>query len=144
MRERAHALLAELRIEDLADRPYGVRPGGRRARLLIARALMAGPGLPLLDEPFHALDLPSFEDLIGALRHLAGSRPKPARVTVTHHLEELSPAITHALLLREGSVLARGVVEEVLTREPMTACSGRSIEVTRHAGRWPARSGGFG
>ncbi|MEU8760068.1 ATP-binding cassette domain-containing protein [Streptomyces sp. NPDC048659] len=143
VRERAHELLGELQIKDLADRPYGVCSGGQRARILIARALMADPGLLLLDEPFNALDLPSREDLIDTMRHLAESRSELATVTVTHHLEELSPAITHALLLREGRVLARGPVEDVLTPEHMTACFGRPIQVTRDAGRWLARSSGL-
>ncbi|MEU6847676.1 ATP-binding cassette domain-containing protein [Streptomyces sp. NPDC046716] len=143
VRDRAHELLAELQIKDLADRPYGVCSGGQRARILIARALMANPSLLLLDEPFNALDLPSREDLIDTMRRLADNRPELATVTVTHHLEELSPAISHALLLKEGRVLARGAVEDVLTADRMTACFGRPIEVTRHAGRWLARSGGL-
>ncbi|MFE1955964.1 ABC transporter ATP-binding protein [Streptomyces sp. NPDC059524] len=142
VRDRADALLAELDIKDLADRPYGVCSGGQRARVLIARALMADPALLLLDEPFNALDLPSREDLIDTMRRLAAGRPHLATVTVTHHLEELSPAIGHALLLRDGRVLARGPVEDVLTPDRMTACFGRPIEVTRHAGRWLARSAG--
>ncbi|MFG2206056.1 ABC transporter ATP-binding protein [Streptomyces sp. NPDC048638] len=140
-RERAHRLLAELDCKELADRPYGVCSGGQRARILIARALMSDPRLLLLDEPFNALDLPSREDLIDALHRLALVRPELATVTVTHHLEELSPAIGHALLLRDGRVQARGPVTEVLTGERMTACFGRPIEVSRHEGRWLARSG---
>ncbi|MGW2631873.1 ABC transporter ATP-binding protein [Streptomyces chattanoogensis] len=140
-RERAHELLAELDCKELADRPYGVCSGGQRARILIARALMADPSLLLLDEPFNALDLPSREDLIDALHRLALARPELATVTVTHHLEELSPAIGHALLLRDGRVQARGPVTEVLTGDGMTACFGRPIEVSRHEGRWLARSG---
>ncbi|MFI0149604.1 ABC transporter ATP-binding protein [Streptomyces lydicus] len=139
-RERAHELLAELDCKELADRPFGVCSGGQRARILIARALMSAPALLLLDEPFNALDLPSREDLIDALHRLARSRPELATVTVTHHLEELSPAIGHALLLRDGRVQARGPVEEVLTGARMTACFGRPIEVSRHEGRWLARS----
>ncbi|MFI9078199.1 ABC transporter ATP-binding protein [Streptomyces sioyaensis] len=140
-RERAHELLAELDCKELADRPYGVCSGGQRARILIARALMADPRLLLLDEPFNALDLPSREDLIDALHRLAAGRPELSTVTVTHHLEELSPAVGHALLLREGRVQARGPVDEVLTGARMTACFGRPIEVSRHEGRWLARSG---
>lgn len=140
-RERAHELLAELDCKELADRPYGVCSGGQRARILIARALMPDPSLLLLDEPFNALDLPSREDLIDALHRLALGRPELATVTVTHHLEELSPAIGHALLLRDGRVQARGPVAEVLTGDGMTACFGRPIEVSRHEGRWLARSG---
>ncbi|MBB5936961.1 ABC transporter ATP-binding protein [Streptomyces zagrosensis] len=152
-RERAGALLAELGCKELADRPYGVCSGGQRARILIARALMADPGaesgrpncqLLLLDEPFNALDLPSREDLIDTMRQLADARPHLATVTVTHHLEELSPSIGHALLLRDGRVQAQGPAPDVLTDAGLTACFGRPIEVSQHAGRWLARSASFG
>ncbi|MEU4083929.1 ABC transporter ATP-binding protein [Streptomyces aureus] len=141
VRRRGLELLAELDIKELADRPYGVCSGGQRARILIARALMAEPALLLLDEPFNALDLPSREDLVDAMQRLAGSRPDLATVTVTHHLEELSPAVSHTLLLREGRVLARGPVDVTLTDSWMTHCFGRRITVARHGGRWAAYSG---
>ncbi|NEC32719.1 ABC transporter ATP-binding protein [Streptomyces rubrogriseus] len=141
VRLRAHDLLLELGVKELADRPYGVCSGGQRARVLIARALMADPALLLLDEPFNALDLPSREDLVEAMHHLAEGRPRLATVTVTHHLEELSPAVSHALLLREGRVLSRGAVDEVLTGSLLTSCFGRDITVARRDGRWSAYSG---
>ncbi|MFC4033699.1 ABC transporter ATP-binding protein [Streptomyces polygonati] len=141
VRERAHALLAELEIKELAERPYGVCSGGQRARVLVARALMADPSLLLLDEPFNALDLPSREDLIDAMHRLALTRTELATITVTHHLEELSPAIGHVMLLKEGRVLTSGPVADVLTGVRMTECFGRPIEVSRHEGRWLARSG---
>ncbi|MFG7940527.1 MULTISPECIES: ABC transporter ATP-binding protein [Streptomyces] len=140
-RELAHELLAELGCKELADRPFGVCSGGQRARVLIARALMPAPSLLLLDEPFNALDLPSREDLIDALARLAADRPALSTITVTHHLEELPPNTSHALLLREGRVRARGPVAEVLTGELMTQTFGRAIEVTSQNGRWLARSG---
>jgi iron complex transport system ATP-binding protein len=140
-RERAHELLAELECKELTDRPYRVCSGGQRARILIARALMADPSLLLLDEPFNALDLPSREDLIDSLRRLAANRAELATVTVTHHLEELPPTTSHALLLREGRVGASGPAAEVLTGPLMTECFGRPIEVSRQDGRWLARSG---
>ncbi|MER6164583.1 ABC transporter ATP-binding protein [Streptomyces violaceorubidus] len=141
VRLRARELLTELGVKELADRPYGVCSGGQRARVLIARALMADPALLLLDEPFNALDLPSREDLVEAMHQLAEGRPQLATVTVTHHLEELFPAVSHALLLREGRVLSRGAVDEVLTGSLLTACFGRDITVARRDGRWSAYSG---
>ncbi len=141
VRERAHALLAELEIKELAERPYGVCSGGQRARILVARALMADPSLLLLDEPFNALDLPSREDLIDAMHRLALTRADLATITVTHHLEELSPAIGHVLLLKDGRVLTSGRAVAVLTAAHMTECFGRPIEVDNHQGRWLARSG---
>lgn len=140
-RQLATELLSELECKELADRPFGVCSGGQRARILIARALMPAPSLLLLDEPFNALDLPSREDLIDALRRLAADRPSLATITVTHHLEELPPTTSHALLLREGRIGAVGTVFEVLTGEQMTQCFGRPIEVTHQDGRWLARSG---
>ncbi|MFE0760255.1 ABC transporter ATP-binding protein [Streptomyces smyrnaeus] len=140
-RRLASELLSELDCKELADRPFGVCSGGQRARILIARALMPAPSLLLLDEPFNALDLPSREDLIDALRRLAADRPSLATVTVTHHLEELPDTTSHALLLREGRVTACGPVSEVLTGELMTQCFGRPIDVGRQDGRWLARSG---
>lgn len=139
-RERAHELLAELNCKDLADRPYAVCSGGQRARILVARALIADPALLLLDEPYNALDLPSREDLIDAMRELACTRPELATVTVTHYLEELPGSTTHALLMRDGRVQACGTVGDVLTSARLTACFGRQVEVERHADRWSARS----
>jgi iron complex transport system ATP-binding protein len=141
VRDRADALLVELEIKDLAERAYGVCSGGQRASILVARALMAEPSLLLLDEPFNALDLPSREDLIDAMHRLAKARTGLATITVTHHLEELSPAIGHVLLLKEGRVLTSGAAEQVLTGERMTQCFGRPIAVSRQEGRWLARSG---
>jgi iron complex transport system ATP-binding protein len=141
VRDRAHALLAELEIKELADRAYGVCSGGQRARILVARALMADPALLLLDEPFNALDLPSREDLIDAMHRLAVTRTGLATITVTHHLEELSPAVGHVMLIKEGRALISGPAAEVLTGDRMTECFGRPIEVSRHQGRWLARSG---
>ncbi|WP_377273642.1 ABC transporter ATP-binding protein [Peterkaempfera sp. SMS 1(5)a] len=140
-RERAHVLLAELGCKELADRRFGDCSGGQRARILICRALMADPSLLLLDEPFNALDLPSREDLVDALHRLAADRAGLATVTVTHHVEELPPSTTHAFLLKEGRELASGPVDGVLTQDNMTVCFGRPIRVSRHDGRWYARSG---
>ena len=64
---------------------------------------MRRPPLLLLDEPADGLDLPGREALLAALAMLAGEQPAPAVVLVTHHLEELPPTITHALLLATGA-----------------------------------------
>ncbi|MFJ8039365.1 ABC transporter ATP-binding protein [Kitasatospora sp. NPDC096147] len=139
--ERAHRLLAELGLKELTDRRFGDCSSGQRARILISRALMADPALLLLDEPFNALDLPSREDLIDALSLLSARQPGLTTITVTHHLEELPPNTTHALLLRDGRVLASGPVATALTSDHLSACFGRPVRVTHDEGRWYARSG---
>ena len=101
---------------------------------------MRRPPLLLLDEPADGLDLPGREALLAALARLAGEQPAPAVVLVTHHLEELPPTITHALLLRGGRAVACGAAPDVLAAESLSACFGVPVEVTRADGRWAARA----
>jgi iron complex transport system ATP-binding protein len=112
---------------------------GQRGRALIARALMPEPRLLLLDEPATGLDLPGREQLIGALEELRRAHPRLATVLVTHHLEELPPGTTHAVLLRDGRVLARGPVAEVLTDDQVGKCFDLPLTLERREGRWNVR-----
>ena len=106
--ERAAELLTELGAGHLADRTFGTLSEGERKRVQIARALMADPELLLLDEPAAGLDLGGREDLVSTLSVLAADPASPATVLVSHHVEEIPPGFTHALLLRAGSVVAAG------------------------------------
>ena len=104
----------------LADRTFGTLSEGERKRVQIARALMADPELLLLDEPAAGLDLGGREDLVSTLSVLAADPGSPATVLVSHHVEEIPPGFTHALLLRAGRVVAAGPIDEVLTEaEPV-------------------------
>ena len=77
----------------------------------IARALMTDPELLLLDEPAAGLDLGGREDLVSTLSVLAMDADSPATVLVSHHVEEIPPGFTHALLLRDGRVVASGLLD---------------------------------
>jgi iron complex transport system ATP-binding protein len=138
-RRRADQLLELMGASELADRAFEHCSQGERQRLLLARALMADPRLILLDEAAAGLDLPSRERLLGALVGLRRQRPQLTTVMVTHHLEEIPPTATHALLLRDGRVTAAGPVEEVLTGARVSDCFDVAVEVERSAsGRWTA------
>ncbi len=109
--ERALQLLEELGVKGLADRTFGTLSEGERKRVQIARALMTDPELLLLDEPAAGLDLGGREDLVSTLSVLANDPDSPATVLVSHHVEEIPPGFTHALLLRGGKVVAAGPVD---------------------------------
>ena len=100
--ERADELLAQLRIDALADRTFGTLSEGERKRVQIARALMTDPELLLLDEPAAGLDLAGRETLVNTLGELAQDHYAPASVLVTHHVEEIPAGVTHVMLLRGG------------------------------------------
>ena len=135
---RAFALLNEWGMGPLLNRPFASLSEGERKRVQIARALMTDPELLLLDEPAAGLDLGGREDLVHRLSELARDDDAPAIVLVTHHLEEVPPGFTHAMLMRDGEVVASGPVDEVLTSGNLSETFGLPLEVMVNAGRYTA------
>ncbi len=136
--DRARQLLGALGAEHLAQRSFGTLSEGERKRTLIARALMTDPELLLLDEPAAGLDLGGREDLVSRLSALALDAEAPASVLVTHHVEEIPPGYSHALLLREGRVVAAGLLDDVLTDANLSATFGLPLTVQHRRGRYTA------
>ncbi len=137
--ERAAELLVEVGAQQLADRTFGTLSEGERKRVQIARALMTDPELFLLDEPAAGLDLGGREDLVSTLSVLALDDASPATVLISHHVEEIPPGFTHAMLLREGKVVAQGPVRDVIDEENLSATFGMPLVVTHQDDRWAAR-----
>jgi iron complex transport system ATP-binding protein len=137
--DRAIDMLESLGAEHLVDRTYGTLSEGERKRVLIARALMTDPELLLLDEPAAGLDLGGREELVGRLAQLAADPDAPATVLVTHHVEEIPPGFTHGLLLKEGQVVAQGLLSDVLTAQNLSIAFHQSIALERIDGRYFAR-----
>ncbi|HVV89347.1 MAG TPA: ATP-binding cassette domain-containing protein [Solirubrobacterales bacterium] len=137
-RARADRLLGEIGVEPLRDRKFEDCSQGERQRLLLARALMDDPDLLLLDEPTTGLDLPSRERLIASLDAMAEANVDLPTVIVTHHLEEIPATTTHALLLRDGAIVAAGEADAVLTGEPVSTTFDIEVEVAHNSGRWAA------
>jgi iron complex transport system ATP-binding protein len=137
--ERADELLAEVGVSRLAERTFGTLSEGERKRVQIARALMTDPELLLLDEPAAGLDLGGREDLVSTLAVLAQAQSSPATVLVSHHVEEIPPGFTHAMLLRDGQVVAAGPLTEVITEANLTATFRMPLVLSYEAGRFAAR-----
>jgi iron complex transport system ATP-binding protein len=137
--DRARSLLMEVGMSRFADRTFGTLSEGERKRVQIARALMSDPELLLLDEPAAGLDLGGREDRVSTLSVLATDPYSPATVLVSHHVEEIPPGFTHALLLRSGGVVAQGPVDEVITPTNLSATFGMPLLLRFEDGRWSAR-----
>ncbi|HZN19964.1 MAG TPA: ABC transporter ATP-binding protein [Micromonosporaceae bacterium] len=137
---RARALLDQLGVASVADRPYGTLSEGERKRVQLARSLMTDPELLLLDEPAAGLDLGGREELLQRLTDLAYDPDAPALVLVTHHVEEIPAGFTHALLLREGSVVAQGLLTDTVTSEHLSKAFGLPLRVEYVDGRFTARA----
>ncbi|MDP9333627.1 MAG: ATP-binding cassette domain-containing protein [Actinomycetota bacterium] len=138
-RARALDLLREWRCAALASHAFTTLSAGERQRVLLARMLMNEPGLALLDEPTAGLDIGGREELVADLATWARDRARPALVLVTHHLEEIPPAFTHALVLKAGKVLASGTLKETVTSEILSEAFGVALNVEEREGRYTAR-----
>jgi iron complex transport system ATP-binding protein len=143
---RARELLDAFGVGQLANRTYGTLSEGERKRTQIARALMTDPELLLLDEPAAGLDLGGREDLVRRLSQLAADPDAPALVLVTHHVEEIPPGFTHALLLADGQAVAAGLTPDVITADNLSKTFGMPLTVDRQAtpagDRYTARAAG--
>jgi iron complex transport system ATP-binding protein len=132
----ARKLLRFLGGAQLAEREWQFLSQGERQRVLIARALMARPKLLILDEPCAGLDPVAREHFLRFIGKLARRPRGPALVLVTHHVEEILPCFSHALLLRGGRVTAAGPRAATLTSKKLSAAFGAPLRLARRAGRY--------
>ncbi|WP_088102102.1 ABC transporter ATP-binding protein [Halalkalibacter urbisdiaboli] len=115
--ERAGMLLQQLKIERLAQECYIHLSQGEKRRVMIARALMASPQLLILDEPCNGLDIFAREQLLDTVQTLAEQPHGPTLIYVTHHIEEVVPAVSHALLINQGTIVKAGKKKSTLTND---------------------------
>jgi iron complex transport system ATP-binding protein len=135
-RSRARSILAQIECPHLAERPWGVLSQGERQRVLIGRALMARPRLLILDEPCAGLDPAAREHFLQFVQRLGKSRSAPALVLVTHHVEEVMPVFSHALILKAGQVAGAGRKQRVLTPRLLSEAFATPMGLKRRRGRY--------
>ena len=111
-RERAHAVLAFLHLEHLADVEVSKLPVGQARLVELARALCLTPKVLLLDEPASGLDpqeTAEFVALLGRVRSVLGC----AMLLVEHDMGVVMPLCDHVVVMDFGKVLASGTPAEV-------------------------------
>jgi iron complex transport system ATP-binding protein len=133
--KRARGIAAFLDCASITDRPYGVLSFGERQRALIGRALMPDPRILILDEPCEGLDIHAREIILSRLDTLTAAPNSPALLLVTHRVEEIPPGITHALVIKNGRVLASGEKLATVTSEILTEAMGIGVEILHRNGR---------
>ncbi|MEO1439558.1 MAG: ABC transporter ATP-binding protein [Chloroflexota bacterium] len=104
--------LAQVNMLDFAERSFSTLSGGEKQRVLIARALSQQSQFLVLDEPTNHLDIRYQLEILDIVHKL--------RVTTLTALHDLNLAALYCdqlYLLSEGSVLASGTPEDVLTED---------------------------
>ncbi len=132
----ARQVMHDLGVESLADTPLGKMSTGQQRRCLLGRALVHKPDTLILDEPTAGLDLSASFDYLTRIRDLVSNGKNI--VLVTHLLNEIPPDIERIVLLREGSIVADGPKEEVLTEDNLQTTYGTLIKLARVDGYYLA------
>ncbi len=137
---QARAALEEFDAAHLAERRLSSLSGGEARRVWLARARVQAAPLWVLDEPTAFLDL---KHQVQALRRLQALVRQGLGVLAVLHDVALAPHVaTHALLLKEGQVLAQGPAAQVLTAEHLSALYDVPLQLQSTLGPvWPAVEG---
>jgi len=122
---RIAELLDRFRIADLAGRYPHELSGGQKQRASIARALIADPGVLLLDEPANGLDATLRDDLHSLILEIRQSVTIPIML-VTHNPEECFVLADQVLIYDGGTILHRAAPAELL-RNPASAAVARLL-----------------
>ncbi len=130
--EAIAAAIATCQLDDLAARPVSELSGGEQKRVHIARALAQQAPLLLLDEAAAHLDIRHALQLYDVVRRQVESLDLACLMT-THDLAAASTHADDVVLLKDGQVVARGSVDEVMAPEPLEAAFGVAVEVGHHA-----------
>jgi iron complex transport system ATP-binding protein len=135
-KKKARQILRDTECNHLADHYWLYLSQGERQRILIGRALMANLKILILDEPCAGLDPVAREKFLAFLMRLSKTKDCPALVLVTHHVEEIVPCFTHALLLREGKIVDSGPIAKTLTAKNLSHIFNAKINIRKSQGRY--------
>lgn len=114
--EAAEEAIALVGIEHIKNEPYTKVSGGERQLTLIARALAQNSPIVILDEPTSHLDFRNQMRVLTTIRSIAKDRK--VTVLLTIHDPNLTMLFADfVVVLREGSVVASGVPQQVVTED---------------------------
>ncbi len=118
LREAALQALDRVGAAEVADARPGELSYGMRKRIALARALVAKPGLILLDEPASGLDESELAELGRLIRDLA---TEGSLVVVEHHMDLMMSVCDSIVVLDFGRVIATGTPRQVQDNPAVTA-----------------------
>lgn len=135
---RVSALLAQVGLEDAADRKVKGYSTGMRQRLGVAAALLNDPDLVILDEPANGLDAAGIGEMRALIQGLARDAGKTVFLS-SHLLHEVEQVCDRVAIVDKGRVVREAAMGD-LTRSDAVVIEVETpgAALAALAGRWPA------
>ncbi len=111
---RAESSLRQLDLWGKRDAQARELSGGMKRRLMIARALVHGPRLLILDEPTAGVDIEIRRSMWDFLREINASGT--TIILTTHYLEEAESLCRHIAIINHGLIAESAAMHELLRR----------------------------
>lgn len=127
-RQRVHTLAEQFQVSHLLEQSVQTLSGGERARVQLARCLMKSAPILLVDEPIAALD-PYYQ--IEIMAHLQRLSKNMTCLVILHQLSLAYQYCDTLLLMKNGTLLASGLADEVIMTENLATAFSISATINR-------------
>jgi len=124
-------LLERLGIGGLGDRHIRGLSGGQQQRVFLARAMVGGPDLLLLDEPTSGVDIKTRDDVLHLLADL--NRDGMTIVLTTHELNSVAAHLPWVVCVNRR-IIAEGDPDEIFSSDVLGRTYGAELRVVRQEG----------
>ncbi|MCI5055598.1 MAG: ABC transporter ATP-binding protein [Flavobacteriales bacterium] len=99
---------------------------GMKQRLSLASALLGDPEILLLDEPTNGLDPQGIAEIRELIQQIAGLGV--TIILASHMLDEVEKVCSHVAIIKNGSLMVQGPVDEILQSDPMMEIAANNME----------------
>lgn len=135
MRVQIQRAACDAGIGELSERCVATLSTGERRRTMIARAIVHQPDIFVLDEPTSGLDLAAKAEFLRVIDGLSRAS-EMTLMLVTHHIDEIPPAVNHVVLLDRGGIAFEGPKDVALSDERISKLFGVPVTIRRDGDGW--------
>ena len=113
IKEKIDLLISRFNLDPILDLKASLLSGGQKKKLVIALALIPGPEILLLDEPFAALDIMTINLLQGIIVDLQ-QNSNISVILCDHQARDLLACVDKAVIINDGKVIAEGTPSNLI------------------------------
>jgi len=124
-RERIDKVLDQVGLLDRADDPFKTYSLGMKQRLAIGGALLTDPPVLILDEPTNGLDPQGIAEIRNLILNVAANGK--TIILASHILDEVQKVCSHFAVLKKGTKIYSGTVDEALNADKSIEISARNM-----------------